>query len=107
MPNGAIAGGAGGAVAGGVGGAIGGYHVIANAVKASGAIVRVEPNVFEQLIQKQQDGLIIFNEGGIFSTNYKYLMSYKGIFFFTKTKTPLVLPANLEVVKTKKIWMPE
>jgi len=34
-------------------------------------------------------------------------MTYKGMFFFTKTKTPLVLPANLEVVKTKKIWMPD
>ncbi len=107
MTNGAAAGGIGGAVAGGAGGAIGGYHVIANAIKASGAIVKVEADVFEQLIQKQQDGLVVFNEGGIFSTSYKYLTSYKGIFFFTKTKTPLILPANLEVVKTKKIWMPE
>jgi len=96
-----------GAVAGGIGGAAAAYNVMANAIKASGAIVRVEANVFEQLIQKQQDGLIVFSEGGILSTSYKYLMCYKGIFFFTKTKTPLILPGNLEVVKTKKIWMPE
>ncbi len=96
-----------GAVTGGIGGGAAAYYVMANAIKASGAIVKVEADVFQQLIQKQQNGLVVFNEGGILSTSYKYLMSYKGIFFFTKTKTPLILPGGMEVVKTKKIWMPD
>lgn len=101
MTNGAVVGGAGGA------GGAAAYQIMANATKASGAIVKVEPDVFEQLIQKQQNGLVVFNEGGILSSSFKYLMNYKGIFFFTKTKMPLILPGNMEVVKTKKIWMPD
>ncbi len=79
---------------------------IANAIKASGAIVSVEPYDFEALVQRVEEPLVAHAEGGLFSTNYQYLMSYKGLIFFTKAQSPIPLPAGTEVIRTQKIWIP-
>ena len=50
--------------------------------------------------------LVVIAEGGIFKTNYQYLMSYKGIAFFTKSSTALTLPAGAEVVTAGDISIP-
>ncbi len=60
-------------------GAAGAAAAIANAIKASGAIVTVEPYDFEALVQRVEDPLVAHAEGGLFSTNYQYLMGYKGL----------------------------
>jgi hypothetical protein len=79
---------------------------IANAVKASGAIVSVEPNSFSTIVSKGNDLLVVVAEGGIFSKNYQYLTSYKGLIFYTKSSQPLSLSRNTEVVTARKIWVP-
>ena len=79
---------------------------IANAIKASGAIVQLEPEGFIAILQKSKDPLVVYAEGGIFSVNYQYLTSYKGLTFFTKSQNPLRLPGGAEIVNAKKIWIP-
>jgi len=79
---------------------------IAQAIKASGVIVRVEPSDFLSILQRQQSPLVVHATGGVFSTNYQYLMSYKGLAFFTKSPAPLSLPSGTELVQAKSIWMP-
>lgn len=79
---------------------------IANAVKASGAIVRVESRDFAAILSKADEPLVVCTQGGIFSTKYQYLTAYKGLIFHTKTQTPLCLPAGVETVQAKKIWIP-
>ena len=79
---------------------------IAQAIKASGAIVNVEPEEFLRILQRTQTPLVIHAVGGFFSTNYRYLTSYKGLAFFTKSPDPLDLPNGSEVVLAKKIWIP-
>jgi hypothetical protein len=79
---------------------------IAKAIKASGVIVTVKPDQFSKLLNLSKDPLIVVAEGGIFSTNYQYLMSYKGLTFFTKPNTPSLLPSGAELVTAGKIWMP-
>ncbi|MFZ4629363.1 MAG: hypothetical protein ACOYNR_13630 [Blastocatellia bacterium] len=79
---------------------------IANAIKASGAIVQLEPEGFIAILQKSKDPLVVYAEGGVFSVNYQYLTSYKGLIFFTKSRTPLRLPGGAEIVNAKKIWIP-
>ena len=37
---------------------------------------------------------MVIAQGGVFSTNFQYLMSYKGLAFCTKSSTPLDLPAG-------------
>jgi hypothetical protein len=79
---------------------------IANAIKASGAIVRVEPEDFETILSKTETPLVVYAEGGLLTTKYQYLMPYKGLVFFAKTQTPLSLPAKTEAVQANKIWIP-
>jgi hypothetical protein len=79
---------------------------IAQAIKASGVIVRVEPNDFLGIVHRQPGALVVHATGGFFSTNYQYLMSYKGLAFFTKSSEPLNLPSGTELVEAKAIWIP-
>jgi hypothetical protein len=79
---------------------------IAQAIKASGVLVRLAPDEFRKIMIRVRDPLVVISEGGLFSTNYQYLMSYKGLAFFTKSKTALDLPAGAEVVTANGIWIP-
>jgi len=99
MSNAAIIGGA-------AGGAAAAAAALAQAVKASGAIVRVEPADFEIILNKATEPLIVCCEGGFLSPKYKYLTSYKGLAFFAKSPAPLSLPGDAEVIRARKIWIP-
>ncbi len=79
---------------------------IAQAIKASGAIVRVEPRDFLSILERQEGPLVVHATGGFFNTNYQYLTSYKGLAFFTKSDVPINLPGGTELVQAKKIWIP-
>jgi hypothetical protein len=96
-----MSGAAGGAAAGAAAAA-----AIAEAIKASGAIVRVEPEAFEAILQRATAPLVVHATGGFFSTNYQYLTSYKGLAFYTKASQPLDLPKGAEVILAQKIWIP-
>ena len=81
------------AYAGG-GGAVAAYAAIANAVKASGVIIRVEPDSFMKILDKTKDPLVVTARGGFIKASYRYLTSYKGLAFYTKSSTPLSLQCN-------------
>ena len=80
--------------------------MIAHAIKASGAIVSVEPMDFLTLIERQSEPLVIKSSGGIFGPKYQYLTSYKGLAFHAKSKTHLDVPPHCEVIEARKIWIP-
>jgi len=79
---------------------------IAQAIKASGSIVKVHPVDFLAVLKRQEKPLVVRAVGGFFSTSYQYLMSYKGLAFFTKAPEPLSLPGDTELVEAEKIWIP-
>jgi len=80
--------------------------VMAEAIKASGTIVKVEPEVFAKLLAKTDNPLVIYAEGGVISTHHQYLTSYKGFAFFTKADEQIALPGTAEVIMAEKIWIP-
>jgi hypothetical protein len=90
--------------AGGVAGAA--AAAIAQAIKASGAIVRVEAGDFVEILRRSDRPLVVCARGGFFSRNYQYLTGYKGLVFFTKSLTELILPGSAEVIWARKIWIP-
>jgi hypothetical protein len=96
MNNGAAAGGA-AAVA---------VAEIAQAIKASGAIVNVESTDFMTILEKTERPLVVYSESRFISTKYHYLTAYKGLIFYTKSVTPLMLRPSIEVISAKKIWIP-
>ena len=79
---------------------------IANAIKASGVLVRVEPDEFRKVLGLTKEPLIVIAPGGFFGKKYQYLMSYKGLAFFTKSNVALELPADAEVVNAGNISIP-
>lgn len=84
----------------------GAVAAIANAIKASGVVVRVDSVNFQTILRKIEKPLIVYAEGGLFTSNYQYLVSYKGFAFFTKSSAPLLLPTGVEIIETKSIWLP-
>jgi hypothetical protein len=82
------------------------YAAIANAIKASGAIVRVEPEEFLKILRKAEKPLVVTARGGVFKANYQYLTGYQGLVFYTKTSTALMLPNGAEIVASEQIWIP-
>jgi hypothetical protein len=92
--------------AAGAGGAAAAAAVIAEAIKASGAIVRMEPGDFLQIVERSPEPLVVTAEGGFFSKKYEYLTGYRGLAFYAKSADPLPLPEYAEVVMANKIWIP-
>jgi glycogen synthase len=88
------------------GGAAAAAAAIAQALKASGVVVRVAPADFHTILLKIEKPLVVYAEGGFFSTNYQYLVSYKGFAFFTRSSEPILLPDGIETIVAKKIWTP-
>lgn len=88
------------------GAAAGAAAAIANAIKASGVLVRLEPEEFSKILTRSKDPLVVIVEGGFFSPRFQYLTSYKGLAFFTKSSTALPLPASTEVVSARKMNIP-
>ncbi|HSR52025.1 MAG TPA: hypothetical protein VLV83_14435 [Acidobacteriota bacterium] len=79
---------------------------IAEAIKASGAVIKMKPGEFQKLLDRMEEPLVVVSEGGFFSTRYQYLTSYKGLHFYAKASEPLRLPSSAEVMPSEKIWMP-
>lgn len=79
---------------------------MANAVKASGSIVRVESSDFLRILEKQDDPLVVISAEWMFGQSYKYLTSYKGLTFFAKSSEPIHISSRCEIIECKKIWIP-
>jgi hypothetical protein len=79
---------------------------IAQAIKASGAIVRLESNEFMRIVGRMKEPLVVMAKGGFFTSNYQYLVNYKGLIFYAKCETPLPLPGDVELVTAGRIWIP-
>ena len=76
------------------------------AIKASGVIVRVEPDEFRKLVGHNAQGLVVHAVGGIFSTKHNYLMGYKGLAFYMSASEAIYVPGTCQVVEASKIWIP-
>ena len=83
------------------------HAAIANAIKASGVIVRLEPSEWLSVLKRSENPLVVIAEGGVFKKQFRYLTSYRGLAFFTKSSQALVLPGRSEVITAKSISLPD
>ena len=100
----AIAGGAGAAA--GTGAGVAAAAAVAEAIKASGALIRIEPDDFERMIGRIEQPLVVHSVTGMRKTKHEYMTSYRGFIFHAKSNTELHLPAGCETIQAKKIWIP-
>jgi hypothetical protein len=82
------------------------------AIKASGVIVRVDPENFLQVVTRQEAPLVVCAPGNAFLQrwfrvhSFSYLTSYKGLAFHTTSREHLPMPDGAEVILAKSIWIP-
>ncbi len=88
------------------GGAAAAGAVVAQAIKASGAIVKVEPEDFRALLDRGEKPLVVVSHGGFLRKNYQYLAGFRGLVFFTKSAEMLRFKSGTQVIQAKKIWIP-
>lgn len=86
---------------------------IVQAIKASGAIVEMAPQDFLEILSRTQKPLIVVDrqrrDRGFLSTpvySYRYLTEYKGLMFYTRTKSKLQMPVDAEMIYAKSMWIP-
>lgn len=89
------------------GGAAAAHAAIANAIKASGVVVRLEPAEWMAVLRRIDAPLVVVGQGGVFKKHWQYLTSYRGLAFFTKSMDQLLLPGRAEVVAARKISIPD
>lgn len=82
------------------------YAATAQALKASGTIVRVEPAVFVSLVARADAPLVVVAHGGILRKRFRYLTSYRGLAFYAESPTQLAL-SKAEIIAAKSISIPE
>lgn len=79
---------------------------IANAIKASGAIVKVDPQDFMTIVGRTQAPLVVIAPRTFWTSGTRYLTGYKGLIFYCKSPEPLNLPGAAELITAKSIWIP-
>lgn len=82
-------------------------EVTANAIKACGVLVRLEPAAFAELLRKTERPLVVMSVGGWFSQAYRYLTPYRGLTFHCKSSTPVELPATVELIDAVRLSVPD
>lgn len=91
--------------AGGATAAAGAGAAIAQAIKASGVLVKLAPGEFRKILYLMDSPLVVTAVARFLGTSYQYLTSYKGLAFYCKSKEPMDMGA-VEVIAAQKIWIP-
>jgi len=77
------------------------------ALKAIGSIVKIESDVFADIIQKSDEPLVVVSkQTRWFKTFYACLTNYKGLFFYAESAEVPVFPDSCEIILAEKIWIP-
>ncbi len=79
---------------------------VANAIKACGSIISVEPEEFLKIVSQQNEPLIVRADKKFLSRNFKYLTSFKGLTFYCKSPEQLRLPEQAQTIRAKSIVIP-
>lgn len=80
---------------------------VTNATQASGTIIHVSEEVFRSIVLRADVPVVVHASGSFFSKKHKYLTSYKGFAFHTKSHDPIVFESAVELIEAGKIWVPE
>jgi hypothetical protein len=88
-------------------GAVAAHAALANALKASGVVVRLEIADWLKILERTERPLVVVGTGGVFRKHNQYLTSYRGLAFFATSKEAIVLPPRCEIVQAKTISIPD
>ncbi len=66
---------------------------IAQAINASGMLVRLDAETFSYILNRHEAPLVVRARGGLFGTRWVYLMPYKGLAFL-RQRRPTSAPSR-------------
>lgn len=75
-------------------------------LRATGMIVLVEPQEFVAVVAKMNKPMVILAEGAL-SMTFRYVTVYKDMIFFSKSEAPVSFANEVELIRARKIWLPE
>jgi len=75
-------------------------------LRAMGMIVLVEPTEFVAIVAKMDRPMVILAEGAL-SMTFRYVTVYKEMIFFSKGDSPVTFVNEVELIRARKIWLPE
>lgn len=78
----------------------------ANAVKASGAVIRLDPEEFAKVLSRTTEPVIVISPSGFKKKKIQYLLSWKGFIFYCISTEHMIFPKGAEIIAAKKIWIP-
>jgi len=87
---------------------------IANAIRASGVLVKMEVADFLNILAREERPTVVvappqswtFRRLGAQMSKYRYLTSWRGLAFWCETKELLDLPAGVDVIQARSIHIP-
>jgi hypothetical protein len=78
-----------------------------NAVRSFGVIVHIAPEDFLTIVALQDEPLVVAsNQWIMFVRRHRYLVSFKGLTFFTESPFPLEFDPGILIVHSKSIQVP-
>jgi len=80
--------------------------VVVQAIRASGVVVQMPPQDFLTILGKSERPLVVMAPGRFLAPKYQYLTAHKGLAFYTRSKEPLRLPQDVELIEARSIWIP-
>ena len=80
-------------------------NAAARALKASGAIIKLESGEFAKILLRTTDPLIVISPTGFKKRKTKYLLSWRGFVFYCETKEQMNLRSCAETILDDNIWI--
>lgn len=78
-----------------------------DALNTVGTISTVSVDAFFKIIEIKESGFVVASQEGFFEKNYKYFTCVDGIYFYCVSKESLIIPGNIEIIVSKKIYIPK
>lgn len=95
----------------GVSGAAGAIAVadalIAQAKRAIGAIVELNPDDFQKIINDEEKPFIVVSRGGFIRKYYQYFAGCNGLVFYARPIDTIQFKSSTKVIEAKKITIPD
>lgn len=75
-------------------------------VKMNGVFVRLSPEDFQTLLNRNEGLAVVTASTSFFGTSYTYVTSHKGLVFYCKTKSQLSVSGKHETFQAQSVSLP-
>ncbi|MBX2897203.1 MAG: hypothetical protein KF763_17280 [Cyclobacteriaceae bacterium] len=82
------------------------YHNSQHALKMNGAFIKLTPEDFQNLLNRNEGLAVVTTITTFFGTTFTYVTSHKGLIFFCKTKSQLSVSNRHETILAQSITLP-